>query len=334
MKKKAILIGNADNRIDYVYTQEMMERLQEQVELYPERITPDNLGAHAEALRETELAFSTWGMCRLEEEQIRQYFPKLKLVLYAAGSVKSFAEPLLASGVRVTSAQSANAVPVAEYTAAQIVLANKGYYQAASKYKASVADAKAYYRTFPGNYRTKVGIIGAGRIGRGVIQRLSGYEIDFLVFDPYLPEEGAEALGVQKASLETLFAACQTISNHLANNPETVGMLNGSLFDRMLPNATFINTGRGAQVVEADLVRALQAEPARTAILDVTYPEPAKEGHPFLTMDNVIITPHISGSFNQEVARMAEFMLEEAASYASGEELRYEIHQQDLATLG
>ncbi|MFR1477023.1 MAG: NAD(P)-dependent oxidoreductase [Hydrogeniiclostridium mannosilyticum] len=63
----------------------------------------------------------------------------------------------------------------------------------------------------------------------------------------------------------------QTISNHLANNPQTAGMLNYGLFRRMKPNATFINTGRGAQVVEADLVRA-EEEPGRTALLDVTDP--------------------------------------------------------------
>ena len=73
-------------------------------------------------------------------------------------------------------------------------------------------------------------------------------------------------------------------------------MLNGSLFSLMKPNATFINTGRGAQVVEADLIDALKAEPNRVALLDVTMPEPPKPDSLFYKMDNVFLSPHIAGS--------------------------------------
>lgn len=90
---------------------------------------------------------------------------------------------------------------------------------------------------------------------------LKEYRLKVVVFDPFLSEEEAERLGVEKCGLERLFAESQTISNHLANNPQTAGMLNYGLFRRMKPNATFINTGRGAQVVEADLVRALRENP-------------------------------------------------------------------------
>lgn len=331
---KAIFIGNRNARIDYVYNESILRQLYEIVDFYPDRITPDNLEQHKEGLKDVELAFSTWGMCCLNEEAIRTYLPNLKVIFYAAGSVKSFAEPFLFSGVKVTSAQSANAIPVAEYAAAQIILANKGFYQSAVKYKEDYSSSKQYAHTFPGNYNTKVGIIGAGRIGRGVIERLSGYQLEFYVFDPFLTQEAAETLGVTKSSLEDIFENCQTISNHLANNPQTEGMLNGALFNRMLPNAAFINTGRGAQVVEADLIRALKDEPGRTAILDVTFPEPVKEDSEFLRMPNVFLTPHISGSFNEEVVRMAQYMIDELKRYINGEPLAYEIRLDDLATLG
>lgn len=331
---KAIMIGNRNARIDYVFSEEIMQQLREIVDIYPERITPDNLEQHKASLQDAEMAFSTWGMCRLDEDTIRTYLPNLKIIFYAAGSVKGFAEPFLKSGVKITSAQSANAVPVAEYAAAQIILANKGFFQSAVKYKENFQAAKQYAHTFPGNFNTKVGIIGAGRIGRGVIERLSNCKLDIYVFDPFLPQETAEALGVTKTSLEYIFEHCQTISNHLANNPQTAGMLNGTLFDRMLPNATFINTGRGAQVVEADLIKALKDEPARTAVLDVTYPEPVEEDSELLSMPNVFITPHISGSFNQEVIRMAEYIIDELKRYINGEPLAYEIQLQDLETLG
>jgi phosphoglycerate dehydrogenase-like enzyme len=95
----------------------------------------------------------------------------------------------------------------------------------------------------------------------------------------------------------------------------------------------FINTGRGAQVVEDDLIRALTEKPTRTALLDVTCPEPVPEGHPFYAMDNVFLSPHIAGSNGKELARMGEYMAEEFERYITGSPLRYEITMDMLATM-
>ena len=67
-------------------------------------------------------------------------------------------------------------------------------------------------------------------------------------------------------------------------------MLNYGLFSKMLPTATFLNTGRGAQVVEADLIRALKEQPNRAAVLDVTFPEPAEADSELYTLENVFLT--------------------------------------------
>jgi len=85
--------------------------------------------------------------------------------------------------------------------------------------------------------------------------------------------------------------------------------------------------------VEEDLVRALREEPGRTAVLDVTDPEPSPEGHPFYGMDNVILTPHIAGSVGAECFRMGAWMLDEARRWLSGEPLRYEVTEKMLATM-
>lgn len=78
--------------------------------------------------RDTEFVFSTWGIPVFTEEEIKEYLPSLKAVFYGAGSVQKFARPFLNCGVKVFSAWAANAVPVAEYTVAQIILANKGFF--------------------------------------------------------------------------------------------------------------------------------------------------------------------------------------------------------------
>ena len=290
-----------------------------------------DLLADPAAFAETEYVFSTWGMPQLNEAEIRHLLPRLKAVFYAAGSVQAFARPFLASGVKVFSAWAANAVPVAEYTVAQIILANKGFFRSMryTDRKRAAADSAAY----PGNYDAKVGIIGAGMIGKLVIRKLKDYALEVLVFDPFLPDETAAELGVKKVDLQTIFAECDVVSNHLANNAETQGMLDGPLFASMRPNATFLNTGRGAQVVEADLIRSLQARPDLTAILDVTDPEPPLPGSPLYSLANCILTPHIAGSSGREVRRMGEFMREEYENLTQNRPCRYEVTAEMLKTM-
>ena len=320
--------------INMVYTPEIQTVLQKEAGLVPAKVLQtDNMTA-AET-QKIQYLFGTWGFPKMTEEQIEKYFPSLEAVFYAAGSVQEFARPFLKRGVRIFSAWAANAIPVAEYASAQILLANKGFFQSALFYSGGGPDAlKALDGIcFPGNFGCKVGIIGAGMIGKSVIQILQKHHIHPLVFDPFLPDDTADKLGAEKCSLERLFAECQTISNHLANNPQTVNMLNYKLFASMRPGAVFINTGRGAQVVEADLCRLLQERPDVCAILDVTWPEPPKQGHSLYKLRNAIMTPHIAGSIGDEVHRMAEYMQEEYLRLQAGKPCQYEVIESMLATM-
>jgi phosphoglycerate dehydrogenase-like enzyme len=166
-----------------------------------------------------------------------------------------------------------------------------------------------------------------------VAEMLKAFKLEVLVFDPFLSAEKAAALGVRVTDLDEIFSTCQTVSNHLANNEQTKSMLNYSHFSKMLPYATFLNTGRGAQVVEDDLVRALTERPDLTAVLDVTYPEPAPLDHAFYSLPNCFLTPHIAGSLGNEVHRMAEYMYEEFVRYNSGEQNKYEVTEKMLETM-
>ena len=273
-------------------------------------------------------------MKKQSEEEIKEYLPNLKAVFYAAGSVQSFARPFLNCGVRVFSAWAANAVPVAEYTVANIVLANKGFFKSSRIFKTKkYREAYNEAGCFIGNYGAKVGIIGAGMIGKMVIEKLKSYNLKVMVFDPFLSDEKAAELGVRKVSLTELFSECNVVSNHLANNAQTVGMLNKKLFERMPENATFLNTGRGAQVVEEDLIEVLRKREDITAVLDVTYPEPPAETSAFYDLPNCILTPHIAGSKGAEVHRMAEYMKNEYQLYMKGVPCKYEVNLEMLETM-
>ena len=320
--------------IDQVYDAETQKMLNERLHFLDGLYQQDAWKERREDCAQVEVLFSTWGMHPFTAEELATYFPRLKAVFYGAGSVQFFARSCFERGVRVFSAAAANAVPVAEFTAAQIVLAGKGYFQATAQYSRGEHDpGRAHSNRSHGNYHVPVGIIGAGMIGKLVIKLLRAYAVPVMVFDPFLPPEKAEELGVTLCDLPTLFEQCQVISNHLANNAQTKGMLNYDLFARMKPNATFINTGRGAQVVEADLVRALTEQPDRTALLDVTEPEPVEAGHPFFTMPNVFLSPHIAGSMNNENARMGLYMAQELDRFLQDQPLQYEVTAEMLATM-
>ncbi|MBQ1182990.1 MAG: hydroxyacid dehydrogenase [Clostridia bacterium] len=287
--------------------------------------------SHPEQFECVEIIFSTWGMPQFSEEEIKRYLPNLKAVFYGAGSVQSFAKEFLNCGVKVFSAWAANAVPVAEYTVAQIVLANKGFFK--TQRFTNMGESLKVYHQYPGNYNVKVGIIGAGMIGKLVINMLKSYNVQVLVFDPFLPDGKAEELGVTKVSLEEIFAQCQVVSNHLANNEQTKGMLNKALFQKMLPYATFLNTGRGAQVVESDLIEVLKQREDLTAVLDVTFPEPPQADSEFYTLDNCILTPHIAGSSGNEVQRMGEYMNQEYENLIKNKPCKYEVTLDMLKTM-
>lgn len=335
-KKQAIFFNDNSWRFPVLYPEELRARIRARADFSDEIYSSKDLDdpALAGLFARTRVIFSSWGMPALTEKQIEAHFPNLEAVYYAAGTVQYFARPFLKRGVRVFSAWAANGVPVVEFTVAQIVLAGKGYFQSLRRYRERDRKAAfAYTMSLPCNYNIRVGILGAGVIGREVMARLKAYQYEVLAYDPYVSDEVLSSLGAKRASLEEIFSTCQIISNHVANLPATVGMIDGKLLHSMLPNAAFINTGRGAQVVESELIAALKACPDRTALLDVTWPEPPEEGSDFYTLPNVFLTPHIAGSQNNEWARMALYMVEEFERTEDHLPVRYEVTEKMLETM-
>ena len=333
---RSILLCNAPEQTARVYSDKVLAALEAEAGLSSRAnyTLADLKAAPKGAFDDVDCVFSTWGMPSMTDAEIASLLPSLKAVYYSAGTVQGFARPFLARGIRVFSAWAANGVPVAEYAFSQIVLANKGYFRSQRVMAESGRDAgRASIKDYPGNFEVAIGLIGIGVIGTMVAERLKSLSVEVKAFDPFLPAERAEALGLRMCGLEELFSTCQVVSNHLANNAQTRGMLHGGLFRSMPPNATFINTGRGAQVVEDDLVATLRERPDMTAILDVTDPEPPVAGHPFYSLPNCILTPHIAGSSGNEVRRMAEYMLAEFRLAAAGKPARYEVTEKMLATM-
>ena len=198
--------------------------------------------------------------------------------------------------------------------------AENGYF-----YRVNTADwsrEKAYVG--PGLYGETVALIGAGAISTCVQEMLKAFNVNVIVV-PSRPER-------RTVSLEEVFQKAFVVSNHLPNRDDNIGVLNGKLFSSMRHGAVFINTGRGAQVNEAELIEVLEKRPDLTALLDVTHPEPPAEGSKLYTLPNVQQSSHIAGSVNDEVHRMADYMLDEFRRYIAGEPLKYQVVESMLLT--
>ena len=329
----ALFVTKRFFNIDAVYSRKLQEKLKSELTFLAPIKSEEELESRKEELQNVDYIFSTWGMLALTKEQILTYFPNLKSVFYAAGTVQAFARPFLELGISVHSAWRANGIPVAEVTVSEILLANKGFFRRRVRSRSEWNNRDPELR-YPGNYGTKVGLLGAGMIGAKVIELLRPFRLEIMVFDPFLSDERAEALGVKKASLEEIFETCHIVSNHLANKPETVGIIRRDLLARMGEYSVFINTGRGAQVDMDALIDEMRAHPARTAILDVTDPEePPKEDSPLYTLENVILTPHIAGSIGVEMNRLADFMYEEYTAIANGNPPKHAVSVEMLETM-
>ncbi len=330
---KIALLGNNEAKFRLVFDKNVINKLKHYGEISSELINRQNIEKHKDFLSECEVAFATWGMLTLSEEEIKKYLPKLKCVFYAAGTVQYFAKPFLNCGVKVFSAFAANAVPVIEYTVSQILLASKGFYQGAKRYRIALPSSFIHTQNSKGNFGIKVGLIGLGAIGSGVAKKLMDYDIEVLAYDPFCSKEKAEKLGVKLSDLETIFSECLVISNHLANKKELKNIFTDKLFSLMQKHSTFINTGRGDQVNEWALAKNLILHPSRTAVLDVLKREQFPFINPLFWCPNAIITPHIAGSMGNETHRMAYYMIDELEKYISGNPTNYEVTTQMLKSM-
>lgn len=153
-----------------------------------------------------------------------------------------------------------------------------------------------------------LGIVGFGRIGQAVVKRAQGFDMRVLYFDPTRQPEAEQAYHATYADLDTVLREADFLSIHTTLSQDTYHYFDDAKFKMMKPSAVLINTARGPVVDPAALYRALSSGTIAYAALDVTEPEPIKMTDPLLTLDNIIIAPHIaSASFTarNKMATMA-----------------------------
>ncbi len=157
-------------------------------------------------------------------------------------------------------------------------------------------------------------VIGCGNIGGNAAARAKGLQMKVIAFDPFLSEERAADLGVEKVELDELYKRADFISLHTPKTEKTDGMINAAAFAKMKDGVRIINCARGGLIVEADLKVALESGKVGGAALDVYEVEPAKD-NPLFGMENVICTPHLGASTLEAQENVALQVAEQLSDY-------------------
>ena len=282
-------------------------------------------------LAEAEVIVGHWGCPPLDADMLNRA-PRLGLFAYAAGTVKmTLTDAVWDRGIRVTSGANANAEPVAEFTLAAILFANKGvlWRRGPADYSAISAMGGRQW----GNYGRTIGIVGASLVGRRVIELLRPFShLSVTLYDPYVTHKEATSLGVTKLELDELCAGADVLSIHAPALPETLHMIGAAQLSALPDDATVINTARGPLIDHEALMPHL-ASGRLYAILDVTDPEPLPDDSPLLDMPNVWLSPHLAGSQGTELARMTDYVFEEVRRWSAGEPALNEVTRDRLTTM-
>lgn len=308
----------------HMFDDAQLARLRELAEVDTEHTVRTLTDATDEELAEVEVLLTGWGSGPVDAVALAR-MPRLRAIVHTAGTVRGVVtEAVWERGdIVVTSATEANAVPVAEFALAHILLAGKRARAQEHRYR---SDHQVHAATAAppgiGNHGGVVGLIGASRIGTLVAEHLRRFDLEVLVTDPYASSEQIAALGATKVEPEELYARSDVVSLHAPDIPSTQGMVSRELLALMREGTTFLNTARPA-LVDLDALRDEVVSGRLAAVLDVH--DDLATDDPLWDAPLATLTPHIAGSQGNELHRMGAAALEEVRRLAAGEPPRFPV---------
>lgn len=247
--------------------------------------------------------------------------PNLKLVAVLRGGVENAdLDALKERGIPLVHAPQRSADAVADYTVGMMIAENKNI--ARSHHFIIEGRWRKNYinQDYVHNMRTRtVGIIGFGQIGSRVAKRLSGFDSRIIAYDPFMDAEAIRSAGAEAVSLEELLEQSDFVTLHLRTSQATHHIIDADALAQMKPTAYLINTARSPLVDEEALAEALREHRIGGAAIDVFDAEPLPADHPYLSLDNVTLTPHIAGTCADTWHASVEIGLEELSRYLRGE---------------
>ena len=293
-----------------------------------EEWNPDEI---TKVMREADILLSGWGTKELTEN-ILSPAPDLKLWVHAAGSMATMAsDAVWKRELLLSTANDVLARGVAEFAVAITIIALK---QVVPLNRA-LQDGEPWKEARDSHQSRelcamRVGIAGFGRVGRHLARLLRVFrDLDIVVSDPFAPDALFEEYGVRRMDLSELCATSEVIHNCVPATPKTRGLFSADLLRSMKDDAIFINTGRGATVDEAALIKELKTGRIH-ACLDVTDPEPPEPGSPFYTLPNCLLTPHIAGAVGNGRLLLGGFAVDEILRYLDGRPLEGQVSRREV----
>lgn len=234
---------------------------------------------------------------------------KLKVVGRAGVGVDNIdLDAATKNGVVVVNAPDGNTISAAEHTMAMMMAAARHIPQAYASLQAGHWDRKAF-RGVELSGKT-LGVVGLGRIGTEVANRAKAFHMQIIAYDPFLTKEGAQKLGVSKATVDEVCAEADFITVHTPLTKETRHLLSDAQFQNMKNGVRVVNCARGGIIDEAALYEAIRNGKVAAAALDVYESEPPAES-PLLQLDEVITTPHLGASTAEAQENVAVTVSEE-----------------------
>ena len=236
--------------------------------------------------------------------EVLRHADRLKIIGRAGVGVDTIdVDAATERGIAVLNAPSGNTISAAELAMALLMSVVRKVAAADRSMKAGKWDRAKFSGTEL--YLKTLGLIGAGRIGGEVAKRARGFGMRVLVYDPFLTDERARALGGEPSTLDELLRRSDAVTLHVPLTDGTRHMIGEAQLALMKPTAVLVNAARGGIVDEAALVRALSEKRLAGAALDVFEAEPLPADHPLRTLDSVVLTPHLGASTEEAQQNVA-----------------------------
>jgi phosphoglycerate dehydrogenase-like enzyme len=284
-----------------------------------QEMTEDQL---MDLIADAEVVLTSWGSPNITKEMLARA-PKLRYYGHAAGTIKKrIPKQAFAQGISVFSAAPRIAWSVGEYCLSVLLTLLRRLPQ----YEANIRNGGWKLSQVRGNelFGKTVGIVSASSTGRAFIQLLKPFQVNILLYDPYLTEQKAEELGVRRATLEEVMD-CPIISVHAPSIPATDNLVNADLIRRIPDGAIFINSSRGAVLDEAVLFSELLTG-RFSAALDVFVKSPRQDS-PIRKLNNVLLTPHVAGETADGHLALMEEVVADILRKKRGEPTRFEVYE-------
>lgn len=221
--------------------------------------------------------------------------PRLKVIARAGVGVDNVdLDAATERGIVVMNTPGGNTISTAEFTFGLMLSLARFIPQGDASLRSGTWDRKSF--TGVELKGKTLGLVGLGRIGREVGKRAIAFEMTVIGYDPYVDEAAVRALGIEKVSLDELYARADFISLHSLVTPETRGMINAESISKMKKGVRIVNAARGVLINDYDLAEAIKSGHVAGAALDVYEFEPPPHDHPLVGLKNVIDTPHLAAS--------------------------------------